>query len=334
MKKAQNPSASRASRNRKTWTSDPAERNEDRYDLSASYREPKAARAFLRTAENAAVRREERRQARQRALTCVGLAITAAGLLALSALVPGEKTSSGKAQEAVLLAAQPAAEAFAEDESGRKDWCYTFLILRRDEEAENLEGVVVGMLDRKEKSLSLVTVPGTLLVETGTGAQTLETVYADKGAYGVRDQIARLLGYPVDHYVSLSSETAAEIFVLLDSGTVFLPPAGEQSGAWCAVLENTLAGGYIRNRDGVISLLTGESATSFTAENLRWYARELLKLGGGSVCLYDLPAEAASAEAETLAVCREEWLELLNEALNPYYETITNENIRVTTAGR
>lgn len=254
--------------------------------------------------------------------------------MALSALVPGEKTSSGKAQEAVLLAAQPAAEAFAEDESGRKDWCYTFLILRRDEEAENLEGVVVGMLDRKEKSLSLVTVPGTLLVETGTGAQTLETVYADKGAYGVRDQIARLLGYPVDHYVSLSSETAAEIFVLLDSGTVFLPPAGEQSGAWCAVLENTLAGGYIRNRDGVISLLTGESATSFTAENLRWYARELLKLGGGSVCLYDLPAEAASAEAETLAVCREEWLELLNEALNPYYETITNENIRVTTAGR
>lgn len=245
--------------------------------------------------------------------------------------MPGEKDVSPKAQEIGFTAAQPAAEAFAESGSGRKAWCYTFLILRRDEDAENLKGAAVGMLDRKEKTLALVTVPEDLLVETGTGVRTLGEVYADKGAYGVRDQITRLLGYPVDHYVSLSSETAAEIFALLDGENVFLPPTGEQSGAWCTVLENTLSGGYIRNRDGVISLLTGESATSFTADNLRWYARELLKLGSGSVDLYSLPAEAALAEAETLAVCREEWLELLNESLNPYYETITNENIRAVT---
>lgn len=318
---------SRASRNRKSWTSDPAERNDERYDLSASWREPKSARAFLRAAENAAIRREERRQARQRALACVGLTVTAAGLLVLSALVPG-KAASAKAQEAFLPSAQPAAEVFAESGSGRKAWCYTFLILRRDEEAEKLEGAAIGMLDRKEKTLALVTVPETLLVETVTDIRTLGEVYADKGAYGVRDQIARLLGYPVDHYVSLSSETAADIFALLDGENVFFPPAGEQSGAWCAVLENTLSAGYIRNRDGVISLLAGECSGTLTAENLRWYARELLKLGSGSVNLYSIPAVAASAEAENLAVCREEWLELLNESLDPYYETITNENIR------
>lgn len=321
---------SRASRNRKSWTSDPAERNDERYDLSASWREPKSARAFLRAAENAAIRREERRQARQRALACVGLTVTAAGLLVLSALVPG-KAASAKAQEAFLPSAQPAAEVFFESGSGRKAWCYTFLILRRDEEAEDLEGAAVGMLDRKEKTLTLVTIPETLLVETGTDIRTLGEVYADKGAYGVRDQIARLLGYPVDHYVSLPSETAADIFALLDGENVFLPPVGEQSGAWCAVLENTLSAGYIRNRDGVISLLTGECSGTLTAENLRWYARELLKLGSGSVDLYSMPAETVSAEAETLAVCREEWLGRLNESLNPYYETITNEDIRTVT---
>lgn len=321
---------SRVSRNRKNWTSDPAKRNDGRYDLSASWREPKTARAFLRAAENAAIRRKERRQARQRVLACVGLAVTAAGLLALSALVPG-KTASAKAQEAAQPVFQPAAEVFSEGDSGRKAWCYTFLILRRDEEAENLEGMAVGMLDRKEKILSLVTVPKTLLVESGTGIRTLGEVYADKGAYGVRDQMARLLGYPVDHYVSLPSETAAEIFTLLDGENVFLPPLGEQSGAWCAVLENTLSAGCIRNRDGVISLLTGACSGTLTAENLRWYAREFLKLGRGGVELYSMPAEAASAESETLAVCREEWLELLNEAFNPYYETITNENIRAVT---
>ena len=230
--------------------------------------------------------------------------------------------------------AQPAEEVFAESGSGRKAWCYTFLILRRDEKAEKLEGVAVGMLDRKEKTLTLVTVPETLLVENGTGIRTLGGVYADKGAYGVRDQITRLLGYPIDHYVSLASETAAEIFACLDGENVFLPPVGEQSGAWCAVLENTLSAGYIRNRDGVISLLTGECSGTLTEENLRWYARELLKLGGGSVGLYSMPAEATSAEAETLAVCREEWLELLNESLNPYYETITNENIRAVTGAQ
>lgn len=266
-------------------------------------------------------------------MTCVGLALTAAGLLALSALVPG-KAASAKTQEAVLPASQPAAEVFAESGNGRKAWCYTFLILRRDEDAENLEGAAVGMLDRKEKTLSLVTVPEALLVETGTGIRTLGEVYADKGAYGVRDQIARLLGYPVDHYVSVSSETAEDIFALLDGENMFLPPEGEQNGAWCAVLENTLSAGHIRNRDGIISLLTGEASGSLSAENLRWYARELLKLGSGSIDLYSMPVEAALAEAETLAVCREEWLELLNESLNPYYETITDEIIRAVTGAQ
>lgn len=288
----------------------------------------------MRAAENAAVRRKERRQSRQRVLTCAGLILTAVGLLVLSALMPGERPVSAREQTAMAVAAYPAEEAFSGDETGRKDWCYTFLILCRDENAEELYGTAVGMLDRKEKSLSVVTVPGDLLVETGTGVQSLEEVYAHKGAYGVKERMAGLLGYPVDHYVSLTSETAAKIFRLLDDGTVFLPPVGEQSGAWREVLESSLAEGYIRNKDGVISYLTGESVTSLTEENLRWYARELLKLSSGKVSLYALPAAAFSAETEDVVLRLESWVTLLNEAFNPSYEPIAKENIRAAAAGR
>lgn len=281
----------------------------------------------MQTAEKAAVQREERRRARRRFAACAGLVLAAAGLFCISALVPGEETSSG----AQVLIPQPAAEVFAETGSGRKDWCYTFLILRRDGEAEQLQGIAVGMLDRKEKRLSVVTVPCNLLVETGVGIRTLSAVYADKGAYGVRDRIAGLLGHPVDHYISLSSETATDVFALLDGGAVFLPPVGEQSDAWSEALENTLAEGYVRNRDGIISLLTGDGVTSFSAENLRWYAGELLKLGAESVSVYALPAETAETE-NGLAVSGEAWLALLNESFNPCWEAIQKESIRVVGA--
>ena len=254
-------------------------------------------------------------------------------LLVVSALVPGSMTASPDMQNAASFSVYPAAEVFAEGESTRKDWCYTFLILQRDEEAENLEAATVGMLDRKEKTLSLVSVPPKLLVETGTGLQTLEAVYADKGAYGVKNQITRILGYPVDHYISLSAETAAEIFRLLDDGTVFLPPVGERCAAWLAMLENTLAGGCIRNRDGVISLLGEEGKTTLTEGNLRWYAGELLKLDSGGLSVYALPSEAADDETDALTVREEDWLLLLNQSFNPYSTDITNENIRVTTVG-
>lgn len=335
MKKAKNPSGHKGSRNRKTWEYNSAEtdRAEEKYDFSASWREPKGVQAFLRTAENQAARREERRQACQRTLTCAGLAATAVVLLVVSAFVPGDTTASPNMQNAASFSVYPAAEVFAEGQSSRKDWCYTFLILQRDEEAENLEAATVGMLDRKEKTLSLVSVPPKLLVETGTGLQTLEAVYADKGAYGVRNQITRLLGYPVDHYISLSAETAAEIFRLLDNGTVFLPPLGEQRAAWLAMLENTLAAGCIRNRDGAISLLGEEGKTTLTEENLRWYAGELLKLDRGGLSVYALPTEAVGDKADALAVREEDWLLLLNQNFNPYSKTLTNENIRVTTAG-
>lgn len=321
----------RGSRNRRTWACEPAERNwaEGKYDFAASYREPKAARNFLQAAENAAVRRQERRMERQRLLTGAVLALMAVGLLAASAFVPGKRSASVNEQAALSLSALPSEEVFSESGTGRKPWCYTFLILQRDEEAENLEAAAVGMLDRKEKTLSLMTVPGELLVQTGLGEQTMEAVYADKGAYGVKNQIARLLGYPVDHYVSVSSETAAEIFELLDGGTVFLPPETERSAAWCALLEDSLARGYIRNQGAVISLLEERAYTTLTGENLRWYAGELLKLGSGRTTFYTLPTESFSEEPETLVVRKEEWLTLVNEAFCPYYGAITEENIRV-----
>ena len=319
----------RESRNRKNWACEPEERKSgaEKYDLSASFREPKSVRSFLQRAEKEAVQREERRRARRRFTACAGLVLAAAGLFCISALVPEEESSSGEQ----LLISQPAADVFAETGIGRKDWCYTFLVLRRDETAEQLHGIAVGMLDRKEKQLSVVTIPCDLLVETGVGIRTLTEVYADKGAYGVRDRIAGLLGHPVDHYISLSSETAAAVFALLDGGKVFLPPVGAQCDAWCAALENAMAEGYVRNRDGIISLLTGAGVTSFSVENLRWYAGELLKLGAGSVSVYALPAETAEKE-NGVAVSGEAWLALLNESFNPCWEAIQKENIRAVGA--
>lgn len=279
----------------------------------------------MRRAAAEAAAREKQKQTRQRALIGASLGGVAMALLVLCA-APGRNTAAETAQAAAYLP-RVSEETFSDVTSGRKEWCYTFLILQRDEAAETLKSAAVGMLDRKERSLAIVVVPPELLVESGSEVCSLRDVYARKGAYGVKDQIAWLLGYPVDQYISLSEKTAAAVFSLLDGENTFLPPSGGQSAAWQTVLENTLSGGYIRNRDGIISLLAEESATSLTGENLRWYARELLKLDDSRAFLYELPAEEIPGEG-CVTVCREEWLALLNDVLNPYCETIESKRVR------
>lgn len=327
MKKARNRSTSKASRIRESFACEPAERDRDRekYDFSVSYREPKAAHGFLKAAESAAVRREERRQERQRILVCAALLLAAAGLLAVSAYAPAEIGDPGEVQAAAALNAVSPVEMLSADETGRKDWCYTVLILQRDESAETLEAVALGMLDRQEKTVSFVTVPTELLIGI-SGKETLSSVYKSSGAIGVKNALTGLFGYSVDHYVSLSGETAADARKLLEGGTVYALSEGITQDDWARVLEDVHALGYIRNRDGVISLLSEKAVTTLTAGNLRWYAGEILKLGAGSAAFYLLPVSETDGG---LAVRTEEWLALLNEVMNPYCETITKENIRV-----
>lgn len=243
----------------------------------------------------------------------------------VSAYAPAENTVSGEARAVAALNTVSEGAMFSEEEIGRKDWCYTFLILRRDESAENLEAVVLGMLDRREKNLSFVTVPTELLTGV-SGKETLSSVYESSGARGVKNALTGLLGYSVDHYISLSGEMAVDARKLLEGGTVYALSEGITPDDWARVLEDIHARGYIRNRDGVISRLSEEAFTTLTEGNLRWYAGEILKLGEGSSAFYSLPVIEGN---DGFAVQGEEWLSLLNEVLNPYYKTITKENIRV-----
>lgn len=92
----------------------------------------------------------------------------------------------------------------------RKENMITFLIAGQDQFQE-LDAFMIGVFDKKNLSLHFLSVPKNTLVDNNDNQKQLCKVYAKEGMTGVRKELKRLTGLPIDRYVLIRYEGFMEL---------------------------------------------------------------------------------------------------------------------------
>ena len=81
-------------------------------------------------------------------------------------------------------------------------------------------------------------------------------------------------------------------------------------------------------------IVSENTETDLTLGNMAFFARELMRLDADSVRFYTAPHDLAEIRGGSyVSLRRDEWLELINSALNPFTVPITAENLDLLTWG-
>ncbi len=99
-----------------------------------------------------------------------------------------------------------------------------------------------------------------------------------------------------------------------------------------ALIKQMLKLGNIPNLSKVVSILADNTKTNLTSNNMAFFAQEFLKLSSDDVQFHTAPYDPVYIKGGSYVSLRlSEWLDMLNEYLNPYYEKITESNLDVLT---
>ena len=98
------------------------------------------------------------------------------------------------------------------------------------------------------------------------------------------------------------------------------------------VAKKMLSLGNIPNLSKIINIVTDNLKTNMTSGNMAFYAQEFLKLDPDKIEFSVMPYEPVYIKGGSyVSVNLGEWLQMLNDKLNPYYESITEGNLDVLT---
>ena len=99
-----------------------------------------------------------------------------------------------------------------------------------------------------------------------------------------------------------------------------------------AAAKKMLSLGNIPNLGKIINIVTDNLKTNLTSGNMAFYAQEFLKLDPDGIEFSVMPYEPVYIKGGSyVSVNLGEWMQMLNEKLNPYYEPITEGNLDVLT---
>ena len=107
----------------------------------------------------------------------------------------------------------------------RRDGCYTFLLMAKDQGGGNTDAIIVGRLDTAAGTLDMVNIPRDTLVNVSWDVKKANTIYSyERGDMErVKEHISRVVGFTVDSYALLNLNAIA---LLVDSigGVTFNVP--------------------------------------------------------------------------------------------------------------
>lgn len=112
----------------------------------------------------------------------------------------------------------------------RKENMVTFLIAGQDQFQE-LDALMIGVLDKKNLSLHCLSVPKNTLIDNDDNQKQLCKVYGKEGMTGVRKELKRLTGLPIDRYVLIRYEGLMELVDEMGGVTVNVPQKMEYRDA-------------------------------------------------------------------------------------------------------
>ncbi len=99
-----------------------------------------------------------------------------------------------------------------------------------------------------------------------------------------------------------------------------------------ALMKQMLKLGNIPNLNKVIDIVQKNVTTDLTGSNVAFFAQEFLKLDSEDITFSTVPYEPVYIRGGSyVAIQLNDWIDMLNEKLNPYYEQITESNLDVLT---
>ena len=265
--------------------------------------------------------------------------------------------------------------------TGRKEGCYTFVLLVYDQLKANTDGILVGRMDTQEGTLDLVNIPRDTLVNVSWGVKKLNTVmaYEKNDPDRFREYLSGLIGYSVDNY-AIADLRAIEKLVDCIGGVYYNVPrnmdyddptqdlhihisrgyqllngenavkvlrfrmgndnSGYANGDLGRIATQqdflkTMAAqflklGNIPNLSNALEIIQTYVKTDLSANSIAFYVRSFLSMDRENIRFHTLPGTGISIRwGSYLQVDLEEWLEIVNDYLNPFYQEITVENLDV-----
>ena len=268
--------------------------------------------------------------------------------------------------------------------SGRKENCYTFVILGYDKLTFSTDSIIVGRLDAGAGTLDFVSIPRDTLVNVSWGVKKLYTVLASERNDPERflEHLGNLVGFTCDCYAVVNTKAVEKLVDCIGGVYYNVPrdmdyddptqdlyihiPKGEQrlNGDEAAKVLRYMLGnngrGYpngdlgrietqqdfmmsfarqfltfqnIPNLDNAIEIFRENVTTNMDSGNLAYFAREFLTMQPENIRFHTLPGSAVLIRGGSYWQVRlEEWLEIVNENLNPYYQVITADNLNILQA--
>lgn len=86
----------------------------------------------------------------------------------------------------------------------RKEDCHTFLLMGMDDGNGNTDTIMAVTFDVKGKHVSVVSVPRDTLVNVPRTVKKINAAYSAGGIEEVQREVSSILGFPVDHYITVN----------------------------------------------------------------------------------------------------------------------------------
>lgn len=268
--------------------------------------------------------------------------------------------------------------------SGRKESCYTFVLLAYDQSFANTDTILVGRLDTEGGTLDIVSIPRDTLVNVSWGVKKVNTILPleHNDADRFLEHLGKLIGFTPDCYAVVNIRAVEKLvdciggvyynvprdmdyddptqdlhihiqkgYQLLnganavkvmrfrvgnnDSGYVNgdLGRIATQQDFLTTAADQFLKLGNIPNLNDAIQIFQDNVATDLTANNIAFFAREFLKLDKENIRFHTLPGRGVMIRGGSyLEVVLDEWVGIVDDYLNPFYQTITADNLDILQA--
>ena len=111
----------------------------------------------------------------------------------------------------------PTVEPTDDPNDPRKPGCYTFLIVGLDQVGNNTDTIMVGMMDTKNHTLDVISIPRDTLANVSWGTKRINTIYAaavntgKDGVQALKDGVRDMLGFEVDSYAVVDLTAFVEL---------------------------------------------------------------------------------------------------------------------------
>ncbi len=253
----------------------------------------------------------------------------------------------------------------------REERVYTFLVVGMDDGNGNTDTMMVGKFDTATGSLNVVSIPRDTLVNVPWSTKKVNSLYANGGISKLKSGLAEIMGFEVDFYVMVDLEAFSTLVDAIDGVWYDVPQNMELNGVSVSkgyqrlngqqaiVVMRTrnvypqadigridtqqhflmaVAEQVMENKDSLsisdlANLFLNYVDTDLTYGNIIWFAQEFFRIGLSDINFSTLPANYWATINGLSYVCiyPDEWIEMINEKINPFEEDIELSDLNILT---